>query len=111
MDAAAISADPESLGLPVKYVSEQVVAAAFPWHLVIHSCSVLKAEYEQRRQTNDHTPDGLIFRCERSGSYISESADISPGAVIDARGSSVHIGANLEIQGCVFPMPAKALSS
>lgn len=43
MDAAAISADPESLGLPVKDVSEQVIAAAFPWHLVTHNCSVLKA--------------------------------------------------------------------
>jgi len=102
VDLAALQASPESLGLPVKDVTGDLVVATFPWHLVIYSCDVLKAEYEQRRKTNDHTPEGVVFRGERGKSFISESADVCPGVIIDARGSSVYIGENVEVQGCVF---------
>lgn len=53
-------------------------------------------------RANSHTPEGVVFLGDRDGSYISETADICPGAVIDARGGGVYVGDNVEIQTSVL---------
>ena len=92
---------PESSGLVMKDAGADLTVAAFPWDLVINSGKDIEAGFKKRR-TNSHTPEGIIFLGERDGSYISETADIGPGAVIDTRGGGVYIGDNVEIQASVL---------
>jgi len=110
LDAAAIGRigtfenvlkDPDAAGVPVKEAAG-ITVAAFPWSLIILSCKAIEAEFKERNKRNTFTPDGVIIRGTRDGSFISEKADVFPGAQLDLRGGSVYIGENVEVQSSVL---------
>lgn len=99
-----LESDPRELkkkGIKVKYIRNSIKVATFPWKLVEMNGEVIEAEYQQRAKQNDYTPDGIVFRGNRKGSYISPTADVCPKVVIDARKHGVYIGENVKIQAWV----------
>lgn len=104
----ALLNDPGSTGIPVKDAtrsedgSHGITVATFPWHLVMNNGKAIEAEYSRLTKPKYEVPAGVLFSGEKGASYISPSADICTGIIIDSSGNyGVYIGEKVEIQGHV----------